>query len=65
MKNISAFPANSMPDNTWPDLTFPVLNVYIIVELPECRIYIVPYEDTTYPVPYGNTTYVVPFCQKK
>lgn len=45
-----------------------------LVEIPECRIYTVPYESTTYPVPcesttypvpYEDTTYVVPFCKKK
>ncbi len=59
----SSFPLNSDPIGSWVLLEFPL--TFLIVELPECRIYTVPYENTTYPVPYENTTYVVPFCQKK
>ena len=68
----SSFPLNSDPIGSWVLLEFPL--TFLIVELPECRIYTVPYEDTTcvvpcenmtYPVPYEDTTYIVPFCQKK
>lgn len=61
----SSFPLNSDPIGSWVMLEWPLALIVITVELPECRIYTVPHDNTTYPVPYENTTYVVPFCQKK